>query len=938
MKHALLGLAAFSLSLTVGAQHFQCGIDQMRAKRIAEDPTYLQREAEYEQDIQRLIQNGTTMRDRDVIITIPIVFHIIHLNGSENISNEQILNAVDLLNQDYSATNPDIGLVRLGMAPFIGNAEIRFELPTLDPDGNCTNGIDRVLTPETLVGDDGSKMNPWPREKYLNVWVVKQMRDGVAGYAYYPGSFSDPIGRLADGIIILSNYIGEIGTGTPGRSTALSHEVGHYLNLSHVWGNNNGGEEAGGDAPAGHMQATCGDDNVDDTPFTRGWNVCPTGASNEPLVWKNWRDCEQQQFENVKYSFDDVSTGSGTTDPTAVPNVLDTANGEIRCTTAPFTAQGVSSNSAVEDKFAFTQWDLGATNGDNDFSLLNPNPSTDKYYSVSIDPRVQDVATVTGVQFNMSRNNNGVRTFAVRSSTNNYASNLPIGANGDTLITIVGGTTAFYDTDTNLTVQTVTVGPFTGAGSDKYFNFEDPITFRIYGWNAEDVDGTFEVDDVELLGNFGVIENVQNYMEYSYCSNMFSMGQTARMRAALNSNIGERNNLWTDVNLQAVGISEGFRAQCPPKADFFVRTITVGTQVIPYSPTVCVGTNVQFFDNSVGGLPTGWSWTFPDGNPSTSTDRNPIVSFNSPGWKAVTLTASNDNGSDTKVDLYSVLIGGDPYDVVGSYSEGFEDDGINPWFNMNYAGNTTFFQRTTATSYSGNACAVLNSGERNFLDLIDPNNEKDIDELISPSFDLSSLQSGEFSFKFAYSTSTSTLAEVTEALEVYVSTDCGKTWNLFQPGGQMTGANILVNGNNPELPPPAWTTKTYTLSQSRLVPNVRFRFRYTSSAFSGNLYIDDINISGAVGIKDLSPSFFMSLYPNPTNDRFSVAVYGMDRFPTDILVTDIRGAVVYQTTHRPAGQNGIELNAQQMGLANGIYMIRTTNEAGNSTQKLIVGQ
>jgi hypothetical protein len=147
MKQMLLGLAACSLSLTVGAQQYQCGTDQMRAERIAKDPTYLQREAEYEADVQRLIRNSTEMRGRDVIITIPIVFHIIHLGGSENITNEQILNEVELLNQDYSATNPDIDEVREGMVPFIGNAEFRFELPTRDPEGNCTNGIDRIRTP-----------------------------------------------------------------------------------------------------------------------------------------------------------------------------------------------------------------------------------------------------------------------------------------------------------------------------------------------------------------------------------------------------------------------------------------------------------------------------------------------------------------------------------------------------------------------------------------------------------------------------------------------------------------------------------------------------------------------------------------------------------------------------------------------------------------------
>ena len=75
-----------------------------------------------------------------------------------------------------------------------------------------------------------------------------------------------------------------------------------------------------------------------------------------------------------------------------------------------------------------------------------------------------------------------------------------------------------------------------------------------------------------------------------------------------------------------------------------------------------------------------------------------------------------------------------------------------------------------------------------------------------------------------------------------------------------------------------------------------------------------------------------------SNDRFSLAVYGMDRFNTDIIVTDVRGAVVYSTVHRPAGQSGIEFSGQELGLSEGMYLIRATNEAGNSTQKLVIGK
>src|SRR6187402_2745280 len=77
MKHVLLGLTACFLTVSASAQYFKCGTDQMRAKLIAADPTYLQREAEYEEEIQRLIANSSERGDREVVITIPIVFHIV---------------------------------------------------------------------------------------------------------------------------------------------------------------------------------------------------------------------------------------------------------------------------------------------------------------------------------------------------------------------------------------------------------------------------------------------------------------------------------------------------------------------------------------------------------------------------------------------------------------------------------------------------------------------------------------------------------------------------------------------------------------------------------------------------------------------------------------------------------------------------------------------
>jgi PKD repeat protein len=925
MKNLLIALATLSLPLTSMAQHLQCGTDQQRQALIAADPTYLQREAEYAEEIRDLIANSAARGERDVILTIPIVFHIIHLGGDENISNEQIFNQVDLLNQDFSRTNPDISQVYEAFSDIIGDAEIRFELPTKDPEGNCTNGILRVYSPETLVGDDGSKIGAWPRRHYLNVWTVQRMRDGVAGYAYYPGALDGPIGQLADGVILLNNYVGDIGTSNLNSSTALTHEIGHVLNLPHVWGNNNGPDEEGPQPPAGHMSSECGDDGVSDTPQTRGWNGCPSNP-------KDWADCNRQPFDPLIQNFDGVNSGSGTTAPNTI-EVRDTLGNRLRAVLTAPVAVGVSDNSSLDDKFAFSSWPLGALDGDTAVDLTGIRDEN-KYYEFTVDPTVSDVANIAAIAFIVNRNETGARTFSMRTSANNYGSAITPSLVGPQLTIVSGAISYRYDVVGDQEVA------FT-LPSSTFTNLLDPVTFRIYAWSAEDTDGTFVVDDLQIRGQSVRIENVQNYMEYSYCSNMFSAGQVSRMRAAMNSSTGDRSSLWTESNLQFTGIAEGFRSQCGPLADFFPRISNSGgsfsgSSQEPRTPMVCTGVDVKFIDNSSRSIPTSWSWSFQDGSPSTSNDQNPIVQFSSPGWKSVTLTASNDQGSDTRTNEFSILVGGGPNDVFGLYQEGFEDEnGLAPFVQYNYDDNITTWARTATTSYSGNACAKLNSGDRNPVDLINSSNANDYDDLVSPTYDLSLMVNADMSFRYAYNTSTTMLEEVTESLIVSISTDCGKTWNALDV---IDDGDIINNGVDPSFPPPDWAFRSYTLNQSQRAHDVRFRFRFFSSAFSGDLFIDDININGVVGIEGLTRENFMTLYPNPTNDRFTLGVFGMDNAKTTIVVQDMRGAVVYSTTRNANGGASMEFNTKELGLADGMYLVRASNESGSSTQKLMVGK
>lgn len=676
------------------------------------------------------------------------------------------------------------------------------------------------------------------------------------------------------------------------------------------------------------MQADCGDDGVMDTPITRGWSACRPETE--------WANCDRQPFRNTIYNFDDVTTSSGTTDPSFVVNALDSLPpNTVRARFSPVSANGVSANSSVSGKFGFSNWGTGANDGETDYSALTGtiNASTTKYYEFTIDTVITDFFTVTTINFKVDRDASGPRTFAVRSSRNNFSTNLPVNLNGDATLSVQTGNVVFFVNDATGQTGTIT---FTASGHTDVY---EPVTFRIYGFNAENAAGVFIMDEMVVNGNLGAVENVENYMEYSYCPNahMFTDGQVARLRAYAETTTNQRSTLWSESNLQNTGIADGYQWQCGPKADFYAVVGTnLNSPTVPFSPTTCMDEDVRFVDNSSQGFPDSWSWSFQDGSPSTSTDQNPEVTFTTPGWKSVTLTVSNANGTNSYTNPYAVLIGGNEPILFGDYYEDFENiaNDLNPYTGMNYANNFTYFRKFTGGGHNSGSCAYLNSGDRYPINFIDPTNALDYDELLSPGFDLSYFQSAQFSFWYSYSTATTSIDSVSERLEIYSSTNCGASWQLR---ANINEEELITNGNLGQ-GPGTWVQKSISIPGSALDRDIRFKFLYVSSEYSGDLYIDDINISGPVGIEALDAQRLLNVFPNPSNDRFSVQAFGMDTYNTQVTVTDMRGAVIYNKTLAPTGDNGIQISSVELGMANGLYILKVSNEVGTSTQKLTVGK
>ncbi len=202
-------------------------------QQIQDDPGILDRMDQ----LEAFTRNFRAEDGQKAVTTIPVVFHIVYNNSTENISMAQIQSQLDVLNADFRRQNSDADNAWPGLG---ADTEIEFCLATVDPNGNPTNGVIRQSTSQTSFSNSGNPVkfassggsNAWPAADYMNFWVC-DLAGTLLGYAQFPGGPAS-----TDGVVCDYAYVGTIGTATApfnlGRTA--THEVGHYLNLRHIWG------------------------------------------------------------------------------------------------------------------------------------------------------------------------------------------------------------------------------------------------------------------------------------------------------------------------------------------------------------------------------------------------------------------------------------------------------------------------------------------------------------------------------------------------------------------------------------------------------------------------------------------------------------------------------------------------------------------------------
>jgi hypothetical protein len=227
-------------------------------------PNYATKRSQIENFTQNYISNPVAKKR--TVVTIPVVVHVVYNTGSQNISDAQIQSQIAILNQDYRRLNADFTNTP---GPFQGvsaDCEVQFVLARRDPNGDSTTGITRTSTIVTsFTYNDNVKRSanggkdPWPSSQYLNIWTCK-LSNGLLGYAQFPGG-----PELTDGVVCSFRAFGNTGAALApfNKGRTATHEVGHWLNLFHIWGDDG---------------TSCnGTDLVGDTPNQAGENYgCPT--------------------------------------------------------------------------------------------------------------------------------------------------------------------------------------------------------------------------------------------------------------------------------------------------------------------------------------------------------------------------------------------------------------------------------------------------------------------------------------------------------------------------------------------------------------------------------------------------------------------------------------------------------------------------------------
>lgn len=429
-------------------------------------------------------------------------------------------------------------------------------------------------------------------------------------------------------------------------------------------------------------------------------------------------------------------------------------------------------------------------------------------------------------------------------------------------------------------------------------------------------------------------EMFMNYMDYSSdaCMNLYTLGQKAVMDFTFygdETNQGCRSYIISQENLEATGTADPYMpSDCAPISSFyFDQNGDFATQKM-----ICAGEEVDFEESAYNGNVDDYMWTFEGGSPSTSTSANPSnVQYDTPGVYDVTLDVSNSVGSDTQTAEDMVIVSSTTaqYQSNWGYVDSYwsEQDFLDDYVVFNQDGTDNKWEW-----YFGPDGGSTGWESMRMYNL--DNGFSEIDEIVSPSYNLSTVNNPTLQFRYSGAALDNT---PDDQLRIMASDDCGETWSTRETmsGFELTNAG-LVPGSYVPGANSTWTDVSVSLGSFANKPNVRIKFRWVSGRRSNNFYIDDLTISGApLGMEDLERQIDLNIAPNPTNDVTSVTMSLPEASNIKMELVDVLGKNVTSILNREMSNGTHKFDIDLASRTAGVYYLRIFVDTDMVVKKVV---
>lgn len=909
-----------------------------KLQELLQDPEF--RKQFEEEQVQFRREEGkykSSGRKRGTVLTIPVVFHVLHSGGVENISDEQIYDALSIMNRDFRLQNEDAKTVHTDFKSLPSDVEIEFKMATKAPDGTCFSGITRTFTTDTTsngnkqvslikAGNDVFK-GEWTGNKYLHFFICKYI-GGAAGYTYRPWGTGS---TMTNGIWILHTYVGSIGTSNVIKSRALTHEVGHWLNLMHTWGgNNNPGNTT-----------SCNDlyqDEVDDTPPTIGVTRCNLNE-NSCGPRANVENYMDYSYCNKMFTPDQVtrmrtallSTIGGRNIVSSAANlssvgVLNPALCSVDfkfdqspiCSGSEVSFEDLSFNNVVTRKWNFPG---GIPSESNEVNPKVVYKNSGKYtvsLTVSdgfntLTKTIDNAVTVAPMSlkipfyedFQNSLSNSNFTNWTVSNDGKNetfkifngagYSDNNSLYLNNfkDKTKSIDALISNSFDLSLVKNESDVTLS-FMYAY--KKIKSTDNEFLRVYF--SSDCGKTWSVKRVISGDNLSSLTELSDWKPSSQSDwkkvvlNNFTTSfwnSNVRVKIEFEGNGG--NNLFIDdINLYPSAPVDTI-VKLPTGNTNYDYTID-NVDIIANNNFACLGANLSF-RHTLSEKVTQWKWTFDGGYPNTSIEEKPSVIYSKPGIYNVSLTAGNgfSSKSITKTGFIIVDASKKEFPIIESFDTLKSLEGSSFWVDPNKSKlvlvNKSEGSSNQFITFKPNSSLI--SKQLSFLKLKDTSD-------VYISFDLNKIKKNNSEM---------------DTLSIFLSDNCGNSWKKIK---SLTLNQQLLKDSI------GWNKIEFAnFDKSKFKQFTLMKFEYSGI---NELNLDNllIYIKKTTGVPTINEDKIL-IFPNPTSQDFNVS-WNKDFKVVKLKLTDIVGKVVKEIEINE-NINSVDINVTDF--AHGTYYVNLIN-------------